>query len=118
MKHRLLARLKRGMKNPVLRPLLSRVYKWALAHIMPCRTVIVYFWSWFGIDLFLRAYAIYITLYFRKVLLHGGDGVTMIGDLDDLDKPVAQQRGAKQMMLEQLRNAFEDMDDDGNGSLS
>eukprot|EP00418_Pyrodinium_bahamense_P072184 CAMPEP_0179076666 /NCGR_PEP_ID=MMETSP0796-20121207/34218_1 /TAXON_ID=73915 /ORGANISM="Pyrodinium bahamense, Strain pbaha01" /LENGTH=220 /DNA_ID=CAMNT_0020773925 /DNA_START=337 /DNA_END=1001 /DNA_ORIENTATION=+ len=56
--------------------------------------------------------------YFLKVVLHGGDGVMMIGALSDLDKTIAEGSSVQALLVERIKSAFEQMDKDGDGKLS
>lgn len=56
--------------------------------------------------------------FFYKVVLRGGDGVLMFGSLEDLRKPYAETTSASRMLRDRIRNAFEEIDEDGDGRLS
>eukprot|EP00929_Paragymnodinium_shiwhaense_P024225 TRINITY_DN14975_c0_g2_i3.p1 TRINITY_DN14975_c0_g2~~TRINITY_DN14975_c0_g2_i3.p1 ORF type:complete len:325 (+),score=40.55 TRINITY_DN14975_c0_g2_i3:53-1027(+) len=120
IKGRILSSLKRsGARQPtIVRALYNQLYKFLLDHVLTCQQVVRMFWSWCALDLAFHLYAVSLALYFRNVVMHGGDGVTMIGDLDDLNAPLDKQVGRKQMMLQQLKDAFEDIDEDGDGRLT
>mmetsp|Transcript_78015 Transcript_78015/g.241859 ORF Transcript_78015/g.241859 Transcript_78015/m.241859 type:complete len:319 (-) Transcript_78015:119-1075(-) len=102
----------------LLRGSLRRIYAAALRRVLTCRQTLRVFWSWCALAVLLRSYCICVTGYFLKVVRLGGDGVMMIGSLDDLDKPFTETASSVVLIREQVRSAFMQMDSDGNGRLS
>eukprot|EP00929_Paragymnodinium_shiwhaense_P024223 TRINITY_DN14975_c0_g2_i1.p1 TRINITY_DN14975_c0_g2~~TRINITY_DN14975_c0_g2_i1.p1 ORF type:complete len:326 (+),score=29.67 TRINITY_DN14975_c0_g2_i1:84-1061(+) len=109
---------KSASRSAIVRKIYARLYEYLLDYVLSCQQVMITLSSWCVADLAFRFYAVSLALYYRNVVLHGGDGVTMIGCLHDLDKPVDRQIGRKQMMLQQLKDAFADIDEDGDGRLT
>merc|ERR1712066_134003 len=49
-------------------------------------------------------------MYFHRLVLHGGDGEMIIGDLEDLYKPYEESASTQELMVTQIKSAFENMD--------
>mmetsp|Transcript_76930 Transcript_76930/g.148623 ORF Transcript_76930/g.148623 Transcript_76930/m.148623 type:complete len:309 (-) Transcript_76930:82-1008(-) len=89
-----------------------------LRSILPCDKVVRLFWVWLLCTWILRMYCMWVAGFFYKVVLRGGDGVLMFGSLEDLRKPYAETTSASRMLRDRIRNAFEEIDEDGDGRLS
>jgi len=118
IKSRLAISLNSGMKNRILHRIMRRLYHVLFRRILTCRQTQRLFWSWFVLLTVYRAYCMSVTLYFLKVVLHGGNGLMIVGDLKDLDKPFSETAGSRALIRRHIRTAFEQMDKDGDGKLS
>lgn len=108
----------KGQENTVLGKFVRSMSKKLLRSILPCEKVVRIFWVWMLCTCIVRMYCISVAGFFYKVVLHGGDGVMMFGDLQDLQKPFPQTTGASVMLRERIRAAFEEIDEDHDGRLS
>jgi hypothetical protein len=118
MKLRLANKLKEKQKNPVLRNVLKRVYKIIFQKVLPCKKVLQGFWLWGALCLGIRAYCVYTFAFLHKVVLHGGNGEYVYGDLADLDKPIDCRQSTKAFVKQQVAKAFNEIDKDGDGRLT
>mmetsp|Transcript_31820 Transcript_31820/g.64359 ORF Transcript_31820/g.64359 Transcript_31820/m.64359 type:complete len:205 (-) Transcript_31820:35-649(-) len=118
IKARLVESLNKKQKNRLLRKTLRKVYTKAFRRVLTCQQTVRFFWSWGLLLLLMRFYCIYVLGYFLKVVLRGGDGVMIMGKLGDLDKPFSEATSSMMLIQQHVRNAFEQMDTDGDGRLS
>lgn len=95
---------------------LFKVFSRVARRIVTCRQVQQVFWSFILLSLTWRGYAMYLILYFEKVISHGGDGKMMIGRLSDLDKPVTTS--TRDLIEKHLEDLFDRMDKDNDGKVS
>lgn len=101
-------------KNRTIARVLHGVYEWLFHRYLRCRQVQKLFWSVMLVSLCWRAYAVYLIEHFCNVVKHGGNGKVMIGQLEDLDKPIDIQ----EHMQSQIEQIFNQMDTDHDGKVS
>jgi len=109
---------KKFTKTEVLGKVVRKLSKKLLRSIMPCQKVIRIFWACMLGAFTLRMYCMWVASFFHKVVLQGGDGVSMFGSLEDLHRPYAETMNASMMLRERIRNAFDQIDEDHDGRLS
>jgi hypothetical protein len=109
--------LTKNRKNRNIARVLHGVYTWVIHRYSPvCRQIQKIFWLVMLFSLCWRAYAVYLIEHFCKCVKHGGNGTVMIGQLEDLDKPIDIQEHMRSH-IEQIFNQM-DADHDGKVSLS
>lgn len=108
--------LTKNRKNRNLARILHAIYTKVFRKVLKCRQVQTVFWLVMLVSLCWRAYAVYLIEHLCKVVKHGGNGTVMIGQLEDLDKPIDLEEYMKSC-VEQIFNQM-DADHDGKVSLS
>lgn len=119
MKARFIARLNEKQKIKALSRVLRSVERSLLNHVVPCRKIVRYFWLWAILSIFVRWYFTHVMDFYKKVVLHGGDGEMFMGHLDDLEKPVVERQDAiLELIRERIKDLHRKMDADGDGRIS
>lgn len=118
IKKRLIVSLNKKQKNPLLRKIFKKAYRELLSKVLPCKKVVRWFWAWGIASFCLQTYFMHVVGFFLMLVLHGGDGVMIVGDLSDLDKPYVETTGLKVRLRDKVKEAFAEMDENGDGRLS
>lgn len=119
IKQRLAATLNEKQSNPVVGALVEKIVREVLQKAIPCQVEFRMFWAAMLAWLAIKMYAFCIVEFFYKVVLHGGDGRVMLGDLKDLDRPMHDRKQSLQAMLKsQVHSMFTAMDADKDGRVS
>lgn len=107
--------VEKPQKQTLVRFLLRRLHAWLAGNFLRCRSVMQYFWCCAALQISLCAHSVVTLSYFYTVVNHGGNGVTMIGCLSDLEQPV---RSSKSFAQKRMMSIFRKMDADHDGHVT
>lgn len=114
LRTRVLEKLKHSGNKFVMRQLMKTLYSMLFKVALPCARVVKLFWVWMASSTAVAWFCAIAMTQFEKVVMNGGDGVMMIGDVSDLSKPISE----REVVKHQVKAWFDEVDEDGDGRVS